>query len=194
MADSSLSPLRHWIVAELKRMIPIPGTTIWSDSKQDAAYFTQLTGATQKSLEANWKIPGNRFTTCSSFLPIFATTIRRAGMLPLETVNKFGFKNTIALHGFALNSEVGWVPYSGSPAGAKPGDFFQLGHGGWTDHVGVILEIEDGQWSLVAGGAGGPSSKHDGVKRTALQPIPGGLMGWLDVDVYFQGWSDDPYA
>lgn len=192
MAGSSLSPLRNWIVAELKRMIPIP-TTIWSDSKTDAAYFTQLTGATQKSLEAQWKT-GSKFTTCSSFLPVFATRIRSAGMLPLETVNKFGFKNSVVLHGFALNSEVGWVPYSGSPAGAKPGDFFQLGHGGWTDHVGVILEIEDGQWSVVAGGAGGRSSNRDGVKRTTLQPVPGGLMGWLDVDVYFQGWSDDPYA
>jgi hypothetical protein len=39
-----------------------------------------------------------------------------------------------------------------------------------------------------------PTAKHDGVKRSALQPIPGGLMGGLDVDIYFRGWSDDPYA
>ena len=32
-------------------------------------------------------------------------------------------------------------------------------------------------------------SKHDGVKRSQLEPIGGGVMGWLDVDSYFEGWA-----
>ena len=58
-----------------------------------------------------------------------------------------------------------------------------------TDHVGIILEIQGDLWSLVAGGAGGRRSKHDGVKRTPLEAKPAGLLGWLDVDAYFACWS-----
>ena len=71
----------------------------------------------------------------------------------------------------------------------------------WT----TLRELRDaGPLATVAGGKGGNKSGHDGVGRSALEPMPGSLMGWLDVDTYFDGWAspsdiydsdddDDPY-
>lgn len=36
--------------------------------------------------------------------------------------------------------------------------------------------------------AGGRGSKREGVKRTPLEPTMG-VMGWIDVDVYFEDWN-----
>lgn len=196
-----MTPVRNWIRKTLLEQVPVG--TIWSDT--NAAAFTTLTGVTQDELLAKWfqikdkkpdyKTTGSdpRFTTCSSFLPRFATQVRIAGHLAVKQHNsKLNRDSDIQLHGFALNTERGWTPAflaDGSKIGPQEGDFFQLGHAGMTDHVGIILAIQGNQWSLVAGGAGGRTSKHDGVKRTPLQPRPNDVMGWLNVDVYFQGWS-----
>ena len=200
------TPLRRWIRKTLIESIPIG--TIWSDTKPDS--FIKLTGVSHKDLEKKWfgtttdakgnsvtdynsKGSDSRFTTCSSFLPRFATQVRMAGNLPTKKFNSFIGKTTdIGLRGFQLNTERGWTPaFLGYAVngGPKEGDFFQLGHGGMTDHVGIIVKIKDEFWGKVAGGAGGRGSKHDGVKRSQLEPIGGGVMGWLDVDSYFEGWS-----
>ena len=197
-----MSPLRNWIRNALKTQIPSAGT-IWSDTHPAA--FETLTGVNHKDLLKKWfEVTNNepdyntkgtdpRFTTCSSFLPRFATQIRIAGHLPTRKHNVQLNKDfDIGLRAFELHTERGWTPaYLADAAGVGPqeGDFFQLGHGGMTDHVGIIAKVEGDLWTLVAGGAGGRGSKHDGVKRTPPQPRPGGLMGWLSVDVYFEGWN-----
>ncbi|MCC7221487.1 MAG: hypothetical protein IT490_12255 [Candidatus Contendobacter sp.] len=197
-----MTPLRRWIKKTL--ITQIPTGTIWSDTHPAA--FAALTGVSHRDLLEKWfKVNEDktldyeqmgadpRFTTCSSFLPRFATQVRIAGHLPTKKHNLQLNKDfDIGLRGFELNREIGWTPaFLGDAVAGGPqeGDFFQLGHNGMTDHVGIIVQIQGNLWSLVAGGAGGRRSKHDGVKRTPLEPRPGGVLGWLDVDVYFSGWS-----
>ena len=205
-----MTPVRNWIKRTLMTQIPIG--TIWSNSNPQA--FKELTGMTQDELLAKWfqmkpddtpkhalqpdyKTVGAdpKFTTCSSFLPRFATQVRIAGHLAVKKHNSQLNRDTdVQLHGFALNTERGWTPAflgDATNGGPQEGDFFQLGHNGMTDHVGIIVKIKGKLWSLVAGGAGGRTSKHDGVKRTPLDPRPVNVMGWLDADVYFQGWRGD---
>lgn len=198
------TPLRRWIKKTLIQSIPMG--TVWSDTNPDV--FLKLTGVSQKDLLKKWfgvkkegdkdvtdfdaKGTDSRFTTCSSFLPRFATQVRVAGNLPTKKHNFYsGKEDDIGLRGFQLHTERGWTPaFLGYAVngGPKEGDFFQLGHGGMTDHVGIIVQIKGELWGKVAGGAGGRGSKHDGVKRTPLEPTIG-VMGWLDVDVYFEGWN-----
>jgi hypothetical protein len=199
------TPLRRWIRKTLIESVSMG--TIWSDTNPGAFYT--LTGLKQTDLNKRWfettgegdnvkvtnwdgKGTDPTFTTCSSFLPRFATKIRQAGNLPTTKFNNFTGKNQdINLRGFQLHTERGWTPaFLGYAVngGPKEGDFFQLGHGGMTDHVGIIVKIKGELWGKVAGGAGGRGSKHDGVKRTPLEPTMG-VMGWLDVDVYFEGWA-----
>ena len=198
-----MNQLRTWITTTLKNQIAA-GYTIWSDTHP--GLFQRLTGVRQKDLEAYWyKLdakghpdkstvgPKPGFTTCSSFLPVFAIRIREAGGLPTTKRNPFSGKvSDIIFRGFDLASERGWVsaPEGDAKGGPQPGDFFQLANGGATVHVGVIVEIQGSLWGCVAGGAGGRTAMHDGVKRTLLQPRPGNVMGWINVDVYFEGWTD----
>ena len=198
-----MSALRNWIVDYLKNLLPSAPMTIWSDT--NGVQFLQLTGVSQQDLMTKWHGPkdpntGQRpgtgaeptFTTCTSFLPRFASTVASAGSLAGKQ-----------LRPFKLNVEKGFVA-NADGASPEPGDFFLLGTGGSADHVGVILEVDGSNWSTVAGGKGGNKSGHDGVGRSALEPMPGSLMGWLDVDTYFDGWAspsdiydsdddDDPY-
>jgi len=198
-----MSALRNWIVTNLKNLLPSAPMTIWSDT--NGSQFQQLTGLTQEELMTKWYGPkdssGNRsgtgtdptFTTCTSFLPRFASTVASAGGLAGKQ-----------LRPFKLNTENGWVA-NADGASPEAGDFFLLGTAVHLEHVGVILEVDGSNWSMVAGGAGGKRFQHDGVKRTALEPMPGAVMGWLDVDTYFSGWvspsadiyndddDDDPY-
>jgi hypothetical protein len=208
------TPIRNWIKKTLLENVPVG--TIWSDAKGDSR-FERLTGMSQDGINAKWfkvdrdektkkitavhydqKGDDPRFTTCSSFLPRFATTIRRAGGLPTRKKNWEGKWQDIGLKGFQLHTErIGWIPAAVGYAlygGPKEGDFFQLGHGGTTEHVGIILGINGDTWSCVAGGAGGRGSKHDGVKRTPYQHRPHHIMGWIDVDIYFRGWSGPNYG
>ena len=102
-----MTPLRKWIKKTLMSQIPIG--TIWSDT--NPAAFKELTGVNQDDLLSKWfqikdKKPDYnttgsdpRFTTCSSFLPRFASRVCIAGGLPIRP-----------LHAFALNTERGWTP------------------------------------------------------------------------------------
>jgi hypothetical protein len=184
----AMTPVREWITKTLIREIPIGG--VWSDTNGSA--FKTLTGVDQDYLNHRWfgfkgknpdfETTGDdpRFTTCSSFLPRFVSRVCIAGKLPIKI-----------FHGFALEKERGWTPaWLGDAVNGGPqeGDFFQLASGGMTEHVGVIVEIQGSNWSCVAGGAGGRKSKHDGVDRKPLQARPYNVMGWVDVDAYFDGW------
>jgi len=204
------TPVRNWIIDTLTKSIPVG--TFWSDQDTKEKHpFKDLTGMSHKDLLKKWfKITrvkkeeyihynengdDPKFTTCSSFLPIFASSVRNAGGIQKKRNYFTGLDEDYLLRGFQLNVERGWTPAFLGYAiqgGPKPGDFFQLFNKfGQTEHVGVILSIEGDMWSIVAGGGGGRGTKHDGVTRTPLQPRPTNLMGWLDVDIYFEGWHGD---
>src|SRR5690349_10714889 len=118
------TPLRRWIRKTLIESIPMG--TIWSDTKPDAFY--KLTGLKHKDLLKKWFATtgegdnivvtdynktgtDSRFTTCSSFLPRFATQVRQAGNLPTKKRNIFSGKDVdIGLRGFQLHTERGWTP------------------------------------------------------------------------------------
>jgi len=103
-----MSALRNWIVTNLENLLPSAPMTIWSDT--NGSQFQQLTGLTQEELMTKWYGPkdssGNRsgtgtdptFTTCTSFLPIFASKVCSAGGLAGKQ-----------LRPFKLNTENGWV-------------------------------------------------------------------------------------
>src|SRR5262249_52321569 len=116
---ATLSPLRRWIKKTLITQIPVG--TIWSDT--NGAAFKTLTGVSHLDLLRKWftvvkgtpnyNITGAdpRFTTCSSFLPRFATQVRIAGGLPIKMHNSQLNKDfDIGLRGFELNVERGWTP------------------------------------------------------------------------------------
>jgi hypothetical protein len=185
-----MSDVRTWIVTELQKILKAPGI-IWSDT--DGANFLQLTGISHAELLNKWfgeidpvtkQRPGTgpdvKFTTCTSFLPNFSSLVRRAGGLPVKKLGPF-----------TMHHEKAWVAKAPG-ASPQPGDYFLLGTPTALEHTGIILEIDDGKWSKVAGGAGGRNYNHDGVKRTALEPIPGNVFGWLDVDAYYTGWVKKP--
>ena len=134
-----MSALRNWIVTNLKNLLPSAPMTIWSDT--NGSQFQQLTGLTQEELMTKWYGPkdssGNRsgtgtdptFTTCTSFLPIFASKVCSAGGLAGKQ-----------LRPFKLNTENGWVA-NADGASPEAGDFFLLGTAVHLEHVGVILLI-----------------------------------------------------
>jgi hypothetical protein len=186
-----MSAVRTWIVNDLMAYFNAPGT-VWSTI--DAKKFYELTGQTQAELMIKWhgqivdpatgardgKGTDPRFTTCTSFLPRYASRVFDAGGLKRKNLGPF-----------TMNHEPAWVDNAGD-ASPQAGDFFLLGVPTAIEHTGIILEIDNRQWGLVAGGAGGPRQDKDGVKRTALEPIPARVMGWLDVDQYFKGWVKKP--
>src|SRR5262245_6378941 len=111
----------------------------------------------------------------------------------------YGRTYDISFRPFEMMKEKGWTAAS-SDTQAQEGDFFVLAYTegkrkGQLEHVGIVVKIDttDGEkWSCVAGGAGGRlggQGVHDGVGRTPLQPRPGGVMGWVNVDLYFDGWA-----
>lgn len=192
--------VRSWILADLKSLIPNAPQVIYSDV--NPREFKELTGLTHNDLLTYWEGPidpdtklrtgkgtSPTFTTCTSFLPIYASRVRLAGGLPISEVNRFtGKSQAIGLKPFKMNQEKAWVANNGT-AVPQPGDFFLIGTVNDMKHVGIILNINGTMWEAVAGGAGGKRSKRDGVKRTAMEARPEPVLGWLDVDVYFNGWE-----
>ncbi|HLJ49051.1 MAG TPA: hypothetical protein VKU01_23715 [Bryobacteraceae bacterium] len=191
MATEPLTPLRKWIKNTLLTRFPNPGT-VWSDT--DGKNFQYLTEITHDGLLSKWFLkdkdgkvdytttgPDPKFTTCTSFLPVFASRVAMAGKLPPTELRPFKMPVTR-----------GWAPAwltDAAVGGPKEGDFFLITEQGEMKHVGIIAQIEGQLWSVVAGGQGGRSSRHDGVGRTPISARPTGVFGYLDVDSYFQGWA-----
>jgi hypothetical protein len=197
----ALTPVRKWIIDTLTIETGDVGT-YWSDQQPGAAKFERLTGVTHKYLMQQWygqqtpdltKMGGNpSFTTCTGFLTLMNEKIRKAGGLQTKLLQ------TMKMDEYEKAAFVKATP----TAKAKPGDFFLTNftkntvpteHKNWVGmahHVGIILEIspDDSRWARVAGGAGGRKAMKDGVSRSALELIPEGLVGWLDVDIYYSGW------
>ncbi len=186
-----MTPVREWIKSTLLGIFPNPGA-VWSDINEEA--FFNLTGLRHKDLLQKWfqfkedgtpdydtKGPDPKFTTCTSFLPRFATQVCRAGAIPEKM-----------LRPFKMAIERGYSPAwlrDAVKGGPEEGDFFLTGHNEQLQHVGVIVQVEGSLWSVVGGGAGGRTSRRDGVKRTPLQSRPAGVLGYLNVDIFFEGWG-----
>src|SRR5436305_275340 len=113
-----MTPVRNWIKNRLNSLIP--SGTIWSNVNPKA--FKALTGVTHEDLMGDWfgtnkdgtidyKTTGTdkRFTTCTSFLPRFATQVRYAGGLPVKK-RVLGKEFDIGLKPFLMFTERGWTP------------------------------------------------------------------------------------
>jgi len=206
------TPVRDWILNRLNSQTKAPVGTdtgfIWSDNASDEPKFIILTGTTHVQLMAKWYAPFPKdqkpdhktkgsdpnFTTCTSFLSIMNTKIREAGGLPKKYLDTMVMNTTEKTHFVKADSTIA----------AKPGDFFLTKYTkntvpdehknwvGFSHHVGIIYEVSpDGNmWSQVAGGSGGRNMEKDGVSRKPLQIKPEGLVGWLDIDLYYAGWVE----
>jgi len=125
---------------------------------------------------------------------------------PFDSFNLPGFEPK----GKEPAKAVGWHWYKDKTATVhpQPGDFFQIGvplaNGRWSiRHVGIIIAWIDGEnpiWTTVEAGQGGPSRGFDLVKRKGPRPVDPidpavrskVLMGWLDLDEFFDGWKIPP--
>jgi hypothetical protein len=178
---ATLSPVRLWVRQQLNDLIPTQGGSIRSDT--NGALFQQWTGWTQAGLAAQWEAEkgGKAVTTsCNAFLGTLVNKIRTAGGLAIKTFHSFDLP------------KAGGTAWYWNPTPEKtpqPGDFFQIGtRGGMYKHVGVIVDINYIIWTTVEGGQGGPKSGFDAIKRK-VGVMPSGLMGWINIDEFFQGWS-----
>jgi hypothetical protein len=172
------TPIRWWLYNEMKQAFPSSDKIITSNG--DPALFQKWTGTTQSYLKSQWD-SGSRFTTCNSFLNQVANNICRAGKLPLKT-----------LHSFNLPIEKGWHWYPDSDSEPQAGDFFQFGtRGGTYEHVGLVFDRVGDMWTTIESGQGGPNAGFDMIKRKGPNPFPNGhLMGWINIEEYFEGWED----
>jgi hypothetical protein len=90
---------------------------------------------------------------------------------------------------FNLPKERGWVWNPTEGKSPLPGDFYELGTRTNYKHVGVILDIDTILWTTVEGGQGGPSSGFDAIKRKGPQMMPSPLLGWINIEEFYQGWG-----
>lgn len=118
-------------------------------------------------------------TTCNVFVGVVVRKALAAGGLANRVFQSFDLPKA---GGNAWN----WFPTPDKSP--KPGDFFQVGtRGGRYEHVGIIIDVNEGTWSTAESGQGGPSSGCDIIKRKTKAAY--NLMGWIDVDAYFDGWK-----
>jgi hypothetical protein len=154
-------------------------------------------------------------TCCEAVIGKLVQKIKRAGFPGGKPLKDRGVLGTFNLPGCKSNgmepaTTVGWHWYREKTKDLKPqaGDFFQIGTevkpGQWRfAHVGVITDFwdfDDGnppQWITVEGGQGGPGAGYDAIKRKGPRPVDPVdkrsphkvLMGWLNIEEYFEGWD-----
>jgi len=118
-------------------------------------------------------------TTCNVFVGVVVRKTLAAGGLAHRVFQSFDLPKA---GGNAWN----WYPVPDKSP--KPGDLFQVGkRGGRYEHVGIILDVNEGTWSTAESGQGGPSSGYDFIRRKTR--ISSSIMGWIDADEYFNGWK-----
>lgn len=179
----SETPIRKWLLGELNASFP-PGTVIQSNTNE--AVFKQWTNMGHFELVEGWtndlQYGKPLITTCNAFLDVLTRKIRTAG----------GLSAGKRFYSFMLpQNSPGWHWFPEPGRRPKPGDFFGIGQrGGMYKHVGVILKMEDIVWTTVEAGQGGIRSGFDSIKTKGPRIFPdNGLMGWLDIEEYFGGWS-----
>lgn len=184
---TALSPLRTWVQEELRWLFLMHGNEIRSDKNGEA--FRHWTGASHAWLQERWTIERQDLvkgkmravtTTCNSFLNVVVAKIRDKGGLAHRPFSSFDLPKAGG----------GAFKWSGSAGLPKPGDFYQVGtRGGMYKHVGIVMEMEGIVWTTAEAGQGGPSASFDAIKKKGPRVFDTGVMGWLDIDEYFNGWG-----
>ena len=150
------------------------------DKTQPNAAFGPLAGMTHAQLFADWD-RGVGTTTCNTFLKACATAMGYTGGLP---INSFDIAEALASRGLTHC----WVL---PDSGAEPecGDIFrllagvdQLDHNKLRkNHMGVVIEVNNGNWWTAEGGQGGKVSGQDKLMRKKYTGRPDYLRGWVSM-------------
>ncbi|MCL4202479.1 MAG: hypothetical protein KJ000_08280 [Pirellulaceae bacterium] len=184
------SPLRQWIYRYLDREFPV-AKTYRSDQGEEADIqkFETWTQCTQRKDRADkfkykylpdiWAGKAT-FSTCTSFVAILVTRIKQHG----------GVKGGPVFQTFNLSlNKKGWNTYPNAEKSPEVGDIFAVGSPSNMKHVGVILNSVGKLWITVEAG-GGLIGQYQSITRSGWHPPNPGICGWIDIDEYFDTWSD----
>jgi hypothetical protein len=139
-----------------------------------ATLFTQLTGVTQATLQANWDT-GGIMTTCNAFTGWFGNQLGSKLYLGRFDLDTYLPKN---------GKGDAWVK-STPDTRPKFGDICRYS----KFHVGVSLDFEGEIWTHVDSGQGGKKMGFDVIKRIRDKEAYSHtkLLGWVDIEAYFEG-------
>jgi hypothetical protein len=160
--------------------LALPPNTVINSDGATAGKYTEMTGLSQKVLQANWD-KGGIMTGCNGFTGWFG---RKMGAQ--QYLGGFDLKHICA----GAGKPDAWV-VSTSDNAPDYGDI--LRHASF--HVDVCLGFERGMLMRAAGGQGGKSAGHDIIKRIkGTDPYDWKkLVGWIDIETFFAD-DDDPYS
>lgn len=191
------SPLRRWIYDYLIKEFPTDNKVYRSDSDNAGEYqkFETWTQCTQHKDRADkfkyYYLPDiwagkATFSTCTSFVAILITRIRQHGGLQVKGAPVFQTFN------LSMNKK-GWHTYPDANSSPDVGDIFAVGSPSNMKHVGVILNSVGSLWATVEAG-GGEIGKYQSIKRATWHLPNPGVCGWINIDEYFDTWSNAKYA
>lgn len=181
--DDNPYSVRAWLLNELEKTFPLPCNFEVNQHNMVDGVFLSWTGHNWDSLLKRWKTKP-RYSTCADFLFFVNRKICENNRHVIRTGAEFKFK-PFGLNTCGANGK-GWHP-SGEIPFPKSGDFYQTrskNKPSETAHVGIVLS-QKGIISYLGGGAGQPGISQ-GIKRSLGSWPPSGLMGWLDIDEYYQ--------
>lgn len=178
-------PLRQWIYQEFIKWFPTERAYRSNDDDPKIrAIFFQWIPKDQGALEKIWK-EKSTFSACSSFVAILVTRIRQAGGL----WPKSGLPPLFQTFDLSLNKK-GWHWATDTTQQPSVGDIYAVGKPGAVKHVGVILNSTGDAWQTVEAGQG-LIGQYDGITRKPWHvPDATKLMGWINVDEYFDTWGE----
>lgn len=150
-------------------------------SVKDNPAFTDLSGLTHTKLLNSWK-DGGLLTSCNGFVDKAVSAMGGRGL--------GGFDVEKLLR--SMNKSHCWITPASKPKSLpRYGDVFETrvparpGQGYENLHVGVSLEIRNGEWHTVEGGQGGPGSLGcDRVARVAKAYNERNVLGWVDMKLF----------
>lgn len=199
------SPLRRWIYDYMVKEFPME-KTYRSDSSDASDYqkFEKWTQCTQDKGRAEkysyhylfdmWAGKAS-FSTCTSFVAIFVSAIRING--GLMKLGKNGVPITKGVPVFqtlnlSLNKK-GWHEASETNNNPRIGDIFAVGPVSNPRHVGIILNSVGSLWQTIEAG-GGVIGQYQSISRNGWHAPNPGVCGWINIDEYFDTWSNPNYS
>ncbi|MBL8232037.1 MAG: hypothetical protein JNL98_26310 [Bryobacterales bacterium] len=139
----------------------IPNRDITSSGDKDL--FTRFTNTSHATMKANWD-GGGIMTACNGFTGWYSATMGRAGLgvfdLPGVGGSAFVLSDGVAL--------------------PQLGDVFRMK----KLHVGVCLDCNGAEWTVLEAGQGGKSTGFDILRRSKRQFNPKDVLGWVNIDIW----------
>lgn len=192
------SPIRRWIIDYMKKEFPTV-KVYRSDAKDEGEYrvyenWTQTSqdeGRARKSgyyyLADLWA-GKKKFSTCTSFIALLVTRIRQnGGLMPKKGLPKVFQTFDLEANGPSFHR------YPSADSAPDVGDIFVYGVKGLMEHVGVIINTDGSKWETIEAG-GGIIGQYQSVARTTWHfPKNHRFYGWVNVDEYFEAWSNANY-